>query len=118
MKGIIVNVERQEIKEIEDGMSFPELTLDELKNQKLIELKHYVSSLLSLTDYVIIKIAEAQAIGDTSQVDSLKQKYSTQLQQREAIRAWNEQMKQSINNAQSLDDLLSLEIKFKEPTNA
>jgi len=92
--------------------------LQELKAQKLSELKTYVAGLLVQTDYVITKIAEAQIQNDTAEVEALKQKYSTQLQQREAIRAWNEQMKQSINNAKSLDDLLSLEIKFKEPTNA
>jgi len=92
--------------------------LQEEKQKKLAELKNYVAGLLAPTDYIIVKIAEAQAIGDTSQVDALKQKYSTQLQQREAIRAWNEQMKQSIKNANSLDELLSLEVKFKEPQNA
>jgi hypothetical protein len=92
--------------------------LQELKAQKLSELKTYVAGLLAQTDYVITKIAEAQIRNDTAEVEALKQKYSAQLQQREAIRAWNEQMKQSINNAKSLDELLSLEIKFKEPTNA
>ena len=92
--------------------------LQELKAQKLSELKTYVASLLAQTDYVITKIAEAQIRNDTEEVEALKQKYSVQLQQREAIRAWNEQMKQSIKNAQSLDDLLSLEIKFEEPPNA
>jgi len=92
--------------------------LAEEKQRKLTELKNYVASLLAQTDYIITKIAEAQIQNDTAEVEALKQKYSAQLQQREAIRTWNEQMKQSINNAQSLDDLLSLEIKFEEPTNA
>jgi len=92
--------------------------LQELKAQKLLELKTYVASLLAQNDYIITKIAEAQIQNDTAKVEALKQQYSTQLQQREAIRAWNEQMKQSINNAKSLDELLNLEIKFKEPTNA
>jgi len=92
--------------------------LQELKAQKLSELKTYVASLLAQTDYVITKIAEAQIRNDTAEVEALKQKYSAQLQQREAIRQWNEQMKQAIKNAQSLDDLLNLEIRFKEPTNA
>jgi len=92
--------------------------IEKSKQKKLEELKNYVASLLTPTDYIIVKIAEAQALGDTAQVDALKQKYSTQLQQREAIRAWNEQMKQSINNAKSLDELLSLEIRFEEPPNA
>jgi len=92
--------------------------LQELKSQKLSELKTYVAGLLAQTDYIITKIAEAQIQNDTAEVEALKQKYSTQLQQREAIRQWNEQMKQSIKNAQSLDELLSLEIRFEEPPNA
>ena len=92
--------------------------LTEEKQRKLIELKNYVAGLLAQTDYVITKIAEAQIQNDTAEVEALKQKYATQLQQREAIRTWNEQMKQSIKNAQSLDDLLRLEIKFEDPTNA
>ena len=70
--------------------------LQEEKQKKLAELKNYVANLLAPTDYIIIKIAEAQVFGDTTQIDALKQKYSAQLQQREAIRAWNEQMKQAI----------------------
>jgi hypothetical protein len=89
--------------------------LQELKTQKLSELKTYVAFLLAQTDYVITKIAEAQIRNDTTEVEALKQKYSAQLQQREAIRVWNEQMKQSINNAKSLDELLSLEIKLNQP---
>jgi len=45
-------------------------------------------------------------------VEQLKQKYATQLQQRQAIRQWNEQMKQAIKNAQSLDALNSIVIQF------
>ena len=92
--------------------------LQELKAQKLSELKTYVAGLLAPTDYIITKIAEAQIKNDTTEVEALKQKYSVQLQQREAIRTWNKQMKQYIKNAQSLDELLSLKIKFEEPTNA
>jgi predicted DNA-binding protein (UPF0251 family) len=87
--------------------------LQELKTQKLSELKTYVASLLTPTDYVITKIAEAQIRNDTEEVEALKLKYSAQLQQREAIRVWNEQMKQAIQNAQSLDELRGIVIEFK-----
>jgi hypothetical protein len=86
--------------------------LQELKSQKLSELKTYIASLLAPTDYVITKIAEAQIQNDTAEVEALKQKYATQLQRREAIRQWNEQTKQAINNAQSLDALNSIVIQF------
>jgi len=87
--------------------------LQELKAQKLSELKTYVASLLAQTDYVITKIAEAQIRNDTEEVEALKQKYSARLQQREAIRQWNEQMKQTIQNTQSLEELRGIVIEFK-----
>jgi hypothetical protein len=86
--------------------------LAEEKQRKLAELKNYVASLLEQTDYIILKIAEAQAIGDTEAVEQLKQKYAAQLQQREAIREWNEQMKQAIRNAETLEELRSIEIRY------
>ena len=87
--------------------------LQELKVQKLSELKTYVAGLLAQTDYIITKIAEAQIRNDTAEVEALKQRYSAQLQQREAIRAWNEQMKQKIRNATSLEELKAIEIRFE-----
>jgi glutathione synthase/RimK-type ligase-like ATP-grasp enzyme len=86
--------------------------LTEEKQKKLEELKRYVASLFERTDYIIIKIAEAQAFGDTEAVEQLKQKYATQLQEREAIRQWNEQMKQAIRNAKTLEELRSIEIRY------
>jgi uncharacterized protein YdcH (DUF465 family) len=88
--------------------------LQELKAQKLSELKTYVAGLLAQTDYVITKIAEAQIRNDTTEVEALKQKYSVQLQQREAIRAWNEQMKHTIGKATSLEELKAIEIRFED----
>jgi len=87
--------------------------LQELKAQKLSELKTYVASLLAQTDYIITKIAEAQIQNDTAEIEALKQRYSAQLQQREAIRAWNEWMKQKIRNATSLEELKAIEIRFE-----
>jgi transcriptional regulator of heat shock response len=86
--------------------------LAEEKERKLTELKSYVASLLERTDYIIIKIAEAQTLGDTEAAEQLKQKYATQLQQREAIRQWNEQMKQVIRNAKTLEELRNIEIRY------
>jgi hypothetical protein len=86
--------------------------LSEEKQQKLTELKSYVASLLEQTDYVIIKVSEAQAFGNILEVEQLKKKYAIQLQQREAIRQWNEQIKQAIKNAQTLEELRSIEIRY------
>jgi len=86
--------------------------LVEEKQKKLAELKNYVASLLEQTDYIVVKISEAQMLGDTDEVGRLKQKYAKQLQQREAIRQWSEQIKQAIRKAQTLEELRSLEVKW------
>jgi hypothetical protein len=86
--------------------------LAEEKERKLAQLKSYVAQLLEQTDYVIVRIAEAQVKGDVEETEQLKQKYTTQLQRREAIREWNEQMKQKIRNAKTLEELRSLEIRY------
>ena len=86
--------------------------LEEEKQRKLAELKNYVASMLEPTDYIIIKIAEAQVRGDEAEVERLRQRYASQLQQREAIRQWNEQMKQAIKNAETLEELRSIEIRY------
>jgi len=88
--------------------------LAEEKQRKLTELKNYVASMLEKTDYIIIKIAEAEAMGNTEAVEQLKQRYATQLQRRLAIREWNERMKQAIISATSLEELRSITIEFVE----
>jgi hypothetical protein len=85
----------------------------EEKDRKLGELKRYVAGLLATTDYIITKIAEAQVRGDVEKVEALKQKYAVQLQEREEIREWNEQMKHAIQNAQNLGELRSIVIEYK-----
>ena len=101
---------------IYDGYQIRLKTLDEKlaeeKQRKIEKLKRYAATLLEPTDYIILKISEAQALGDMNAVEQLKQKYATQLQQREAIRQWNEQMKQAIRNAQTLEELRSIEIGY------
>jgi DNA-binding helix-hairpin-helix protein with protein kinase domain len=89
------------------------IDIEKLRQKKLEELKTYVAGLLAQTDYIITKIAEAQIQGDTEKVEALKQKYSAQIQQREAIRQWNEQMKQMIRDATSLEELKGIVIEFK-----
>jgi hypothetical protein len=86
--------------------------LAEERQKKLAELKTYVGSLLGQTDYIIVKIAEAQVSENIEAVEQLKQKYAEKLQQREAIRQWNEQTKQAIRNAETLEELRSIEIRY------
>jgi len=86
--------------------------LEEEKQRKLAELKNYVAGLFSQTDYIVLKISEAQVRGDEAEVERLRQRYASQLQQREVIRQWNEQMKQAIKNAETLEELRSIEIRY------
>jgi len=86
--------------------------LEEERQRKLSELKNYVEHLLKPTDYVVVKIAEVQVRGDANKAERLKQKYTKQLQEREAIRQWNEQMKEAIRNAKTLDELRQIEIRY------
>jgi len=86
--------------------------LAEEKERKLAELKKYVATLLKPTDYVVVRIAEAQVRGDVVKVERLKRKYAKQLQEREAIRQWSKQMKQAIRNTKTLEELRRIEIKY------
>ncbi len=86
--------------------------LAEEKERKLAELRNYVTNLLERTDYIIIRIAEAEVKGDIAEIERLKQRYAKQLQQREDIRKWNEQMKQAIRNAKNLEELRRIEIRY------
>jgi hypothetical protein len=88
------------------------INLDKLKQVKISQLKSYTASLLTPTDYIITKIAEAQVNGDANQLEALKQKYSAQLQQRESIRTWSEQVKQAINNANTIEELNAINIVY------
>ncbi len=91
-----------------------QVNLEELKQIKLKQLKYNMSILLTELDYVITKISEAQLLNNTAKVEALKQKYSLQLQKRENIRAWAEQVKQAIQNAKTVEELNSIEVKYND----
>ncbi len=86
--------------------------LTEEKEKKLAELKRYVASLLEPTDYIIIRIVEAKIKGNTAEARRLRQRYAIQLQEREDIRQWSEQMKQAIRNAKNLEELRTIVIRY------
>jgi hypothetical protein len=86
--------------------------LQNLQKQSLQNLSIYVASLLQSTDYIIIKMAEAQLTNNNT-LPSLQAKYANQLQQRANIRKWNNDMEQAINNANTIDQLLAINIEYK-----
>jgi len=89
------------------------IDLEKLKQIKLSQLKANISPLLSETDYIVVKIAEALAINNYTEADALKQKYSTKLQQRERIRDKAEQIKQAIRNAKSVEELNRIKLDIE-----
>ena len=53
------------------------------KAKKIAEYKKYLAD----TDYIVLKIAERLAEGDTATVEQLKQTYSEQLKERKRVRS-------------------------------
>ena len=74
-------------EEFEDLTKPPELTAEEKaaqeKAKKVAEYKAY----LEKTDYIVLKIAEAQSEGDTSTVAQLRDIYKEQLKERKRVRS-------------------------------
>lgn len=74
-------------KEFEEMTKPQELTAEQKaayeKAKKTAEYKKYLAD----TDYIVIKIAERLAEGDTTTVEQLKQTYSEQLKERKRVRA-------------------------------
>ena len=65
----------------------PELTAEQKaayeKAKKIAEYKKYLAD----TDYIVLKIAEAQSEGETSTVSQLRDIYKEQLKERKRVRA-------------------------------
>ena len=68
-------------------LKVPELTAEQKaayeKAKKIAEYKKYLAD----TDYIVLKIAEAQSEGETSTVAQLRSLYSDQLKERKRVRS-------------------------------
>jgi len=84
--------------------------LDKVKEIKLQELKNYIASLLSQTDYIITKIEEAKLLNQD--IQPLLEKYAIQLQERQRLRERYEELKQAIQNATTLEELQSIVLEL------
>ena len=82
--------------------------LDKVKEIKLQELKNYIASLLSQTDYIITKIEEAKLLNQD--IQPLLEKYAIQLQERQQLRQRYEELKQAIQNATTLEELNAIDL--------
>ena len=59
------------------------LTAEQEKAKKVAEYKRYLAE----TDYIVLKIAEAQSEGDTATVSQLRDIYAEQLKERKRVRS-------------------------------
>lgn len=57
-------------------------SIEPTKEEKIEEYKKYLAD----TDYIVLKIAEAQSEGDTSTVSQLRDIYKEQLKERKRVR--------------------------------
>ena len=68
-------------------LKIPELTAEQKvaqeKAKKIAEYKKYLDD----TDYIVLKIAEAQSEGETSTVSQLRDSYKEQLKERKRVRS-------------------------------
>ena len=89
------------------------IDIEKLRQKKLRELKTYIASLLSQTDWVIFKLQsmKEESLSD-NEIQVEVQKYQPILEKRKRIREWNKQTEQAIQNAKTFEDINSIEIKF------
>ena len=81
-----IQITEEEFNELSKP-KIPELTAEEKaakeKAKKIAEYKKYLAD----TDYIVLKIAEAQSEGETSTVTQLRDIYKEQLKERKRVRA-------------------------------
>ena len=80
-----IQITEEEFNELSKP-KIPELTAEEKaakeKARKIAEYKAY----LEKTDYIVLKIAEAQSEGDTNKVTHLRTLYKSELEERKKMR--------------------------------
>ena len=81
-----IKITEEEFNEL-TKLKIPELTAEQKaayeKAKKIAEYKAY----LEKTDYIVLKIAEAQSEGETSTVSQLRDIYKEQLKERNRVRS-------------------------------
>jgi len=106
----IFDPERMKITE----QGIVEKSFDDFKQEKLQQLKSYVSNLLSQTDWVVIKLQSMKEEGwSNNEIQVEVQKYQPILEKRKRIREWNEQTEQAIQNAKTIEELEAIKIEFE-----
>ena len=87
LKSPLINDDYTQITEEEfNDLTRPKeyvLTAEQEKAKKIAEYKKYLQE----TDYIVLKIAEAQSEGETSTVAQLRDIYKEQLKERKRVRS-------------------------------
>ena len=80
-----IQITKEEFEELTKP-KIPELTAEQKaayeKARKIAEYKKYLAD----TDYIVLKIAEAQSEGDTNKVTHLRTLYKSELEERKKMR--------------------------------
>ena len=80
-----IQITKEEFEELSNP-KIPELTAEQKaaqeKAKKIAEYKKYLAD----TDYIVLKIAEAQSEGDTNKVAHLRTLYKSELEERKKMR--------------------------------
>lgn len=87
--------------------------LQELKKQKLQELRVKTAKLLEETDFVVIKLHSLRLEGaDEETIHAEENKYARILEERRRIREWNAFMKEAILQTKTIEELQKLQLEY------
>jgi len=92
----------------------PPPSVEELRTMIDNQRKRKVSNLLSKTDYILLKLQEAQAVGNETEYQNLLQTYANEIQQRRKIREWNNDIEQKIQSATTIEELEAIRKEIAE----
>ena len=82
---------------LKDGKYKPKSIADkETKTEETIARIEQLKAELVATDYVVLKLSEAQALGDTELYEAYKTKYSNKIQERKEIRAMIDELEETL----------------------
>ena len=76
-----IQITKEEFEELTKPKEYL-LTAEQEKAKKIAEYKKYLAD----TDYIVLKIAEAQSEGDTNKVAHLRTLYKSELEERKKMR--------------------------------
>lgn len=83
-------------------------SLEDIQNNKSLDLKMSIASLLEKSDYIILKIQEAEMLGQ--ETATMLSNYSAELSYRQNVRAWNATQESAIAAATTIEELNAIDV--------